>query len=260
MEGKTVKESAERLRLPSEKPADRGNEAHLVPGAEEAIQIAIEGKDREEEKPERETGGGSRRFWPKALYGGAFAILAFGLGLFFLFSNQDNPQREEKPLEAKSEEEPKESLPLKETENSREKGSQDPAYPATKEPAPLTGTGKNSELPRSQPEAKGAAGSQTDKGPRVQTGLPKKKEGVGPKTTPGIGRQAAPASLREKADFRQLEKPSGDQEKATSGEQRNEASGDPAFTPAREPVSQGAEDVDPNKVIEWLIERRSDKR
>ena len=129
-----------------------------------------------------------------------------------------------------------------------------------KETASLAETGKRSDPPPRQPEAKVSVESKTGKDPSIQGGIQKKREAVGSKTTAGFARQTAPDSFREKRGVSATRKARGDREKATSGEQRGGMSQSPGFTPGPAPPSQESEEVDPNKVIEWLIERRSDKR
>jgi type II secretory pathway predicted ATPase ExeA len=257
---KTVKESAERLRLPSEKPAGKSDEARLDPAAEEADRIEIEGREGEEGKPGRENEEKKRGKWGKALYGGGAAILALGIGVFILVFQPDRLQRKEPPRETKSEEGPKEPAPFKETESARGENVREPAPAAAKEtPAPPE-TAKTPEPARSQPEALVPAATQADKEPKVQAAPPKKKEGAAPRPTPRADRPAPSGAQRGKVEVRQAEKPPADGGRAILPEEKEKPDREPAPAPAREPAAASPEEVDPGKVIDWLIERRFDKR
>jgi type II secretory pathway predicted ATPase ExeA len=256
---KTVKESAERLRLPSEKTAGKGGETRLDPAAEEAIRIEIEGREREEEKPEREGGREKRRGWARVLYGGGTAVLALGIGVFILVSQPDRLGREEAPRETKSEEGLKETPPPKETENRREESVREPAPAAAREAAAPTEAAKGPEPPPWQTEAKAPAAAGADKQAKVQA-APKKKEGIAPKPVSGADRPALPGAQRGKAEARQAEKPPAERGRATPPEEKEKPDGGSSSAPAQEPAAAGPEEVDPGKVIDWLIERRFDKR
>jgi hypothetical protein len=226
---------------------------------EEAIRIEIEGREREEEKPEREKAGIRRGRWHGAFYGGGAAIVALGVGLFLLASSQDRPRREEMPQETKSEGEPKESPPPKETENRREESVREPAPAAAREAAAPIETAKGPEPPPWQTEAKAPAAAGADKQSKVQA-APKKKEGIAPKPVAGADRPALPGAQRGKAEARQAEKPPAERGRATPPEEKEKPDGGSSSAPAQEPAAAGPEEVDPGKVIDWLIERRFDKR
>jgi type II secretory pathway predicted ATPase ExeA len=256
---KAVKESAERLRLPSEKAAAKGSATLLDPAAEEAIRIELEGREREEEKPEREDGREKRRGRRKVLYGGGATLVALGIGVFLLVSQPNRLWREEPARETKSEEAPKETPAPKQTENPREEIVREPAPAAAREAEASTEPAKVPEPARSQPEVKAPAAAGADKQPQVQT-APKKREGAVSKTTLGGGKPASPASQPGRVEARQVEKPPAERERTAPPGEKEKPDRGPSPAPAREPAAAGPEEVDPGKVIDWLIERRFDKR
>jgi len=259
----TVKDCVQRLRLPNEKTTGGGKGAQPAIRKEEAVKIEIEGKDRDEGRAEREDEGGRKRFGVKAAYGAGFVFLILMVGSFFFFSKQEIPRQEEKPQEAKPEGDAKNSPVQKEMESVQEKGSPDLAPPTIKETASSVEMGKGSDPSPLQPEAKAPVESKIGKEPSAQGGKQKKKETIGPKASPGFARQAAPDSLREKGGSQEKKRVLEGQEKATSVEQREKISPSPGFAPGppgQESSGQGTEEVDPNKVIEWLFERRSEKK
>jgi len=259
----TVKDCAQRLRLPSEKTAGRGNGVHLAARREGAFQIEIEGKDREEGKAEGESEGGRKRFGVKAALGAGFVFLILMAGSFFLFSKPEAPRQEAKSPEATPEGGPENRPAQKTREDAGVKSVPDLAPSAPKEPRTAAETGQGTGAISHPPEEKMTAATKIKKEPGAQTGKVKNHETVGSKAT--AVRQAAPDSRQGKRENPEKEKVLEAREKAGSGERREGTSPSPALAPGpsgQESSRQGAagEEVDPNKVIEWLMERRFEKR
>ena len=192
----TVKDCAQRLRLPSEKTAGGEDGVHLATRGEDAVQIEIEGKDLEEEKEEGEGEGGRKRFGVKTAYGGAFVLLILMAGSLFFFSKPETPRQEAKSPETTPEGVPENSPAQKTMENPGVKGVPDLAPSAPKETASLAETVQGSGPVAPQPEAEMTAETKTGKEPNVPGGKQKKKETVGAKAT--AVRQAAPDSRQGK--------------------------------------------------------------
>ncbi len=128
-----------------------------------------------------------------------------------------------------------------------------------KEMTPPTERGAGAQLSSSRSEAKASGATQPGKKPGVEAEKQKKKETTGSKPAPGTVRPAASISLPDKKEP-PVEKPQEGREKPASTEMRAGTSPASASPAGRDPANEVAEDVDPNKVIEWLIERRSEKK
>jgi hypothetical protein len=245
----TVKECVQRLRLPSEKATGGGNGSHLASGMEETVKIEIDEKDRDEDKAKSWRESGRRRYGVKTAYGVAFVFLILLVGLIFIFSKQEANQ--------------KGNIPQKEMESAKEKGSAGIAPAAINEPAPSGETGRGPDSSFRQPESSLSEETKQVKNSSVQVGKQKKQETISLKTSVGSVRRAASGSLREKGRTPEKTKVVEDQRKADSEDPRERIRQSPEFTPGppgQEPSSRSAEEIDPDKVIEWLIERRSDKK
>jgi len=258
-----VKECVQRLRLPSEKAVRGGNGSHLASGMEEAVKIEIAEKDRDEDKAKRVRESGRRRFGVKTVYGVAFVFLILLVGSIFFFSKQEVSQQMGTSTEPKQEADQKGNIPQKEMETAKGKGSADIAPAFINEPAPSGETGRGSDSSFRQLESSWSGETKKVKDASVQVGKQKKQETISLKTSVGSVRQTASGSLQEKGRTPEKTKVVEDQRKAASEDTRERMSQSPGFTtgpPGQEPSGRSAEEIDPDRVIEWLIERRSDKK
>ena len=258
--GKTVRECAQRLRLPSEKTAREERSGPLALAAEEAVKIEIEGREGDEEPPPAEKEGGRKWFWAKAVSGAAFLFLILAVGVLFFPPREEVPRQEVKSPEAKPEGGPKNVPDQKEMEKADDKSGSALAPSAMEETTPPAEGGAGAQPSSRQTEAKVSGDAQPGKKPGVEAGKQKKKETTGSKPAPGTVWQAASEPLQDKKEPREREKLREGREKPTSEEVRGGTNPSSASPAGRDPASEAAEDVDPNKVIEWLIERRSEKK
>ena len=257
--GKTVRECAQRLRLPSEKAAREERSGPLTPAGEEAVQIEIDGREDDEGPSPAEKEGGRKRFWTRAVWGTGFLFLILVVGMLFFFPGKEVSRQEAKVPEAKPEGDPKAIPEPTEREKVDDKSSPALVSSAMKEMTPPTERGAGAQLSSSRSEAKASEVTQPGKKPGVEAEKQKKKETTGSKPAPGTVRQAVSTSLPDKKEP-PVEKPQEGREKPASTEMRAGTSPASASPAGRDPANEVAEDVDPNKVIEWLIERRSEKK
>jgi general secretion pathway protein A len=258
-----VKECIQRLRLPKEKAAGGGNGSHAASGMEETVKIEIDEKDPDEDKAKRMRESGRRRFGIKTVYGIAFVFLILLVGSIFFFSKQEVSQQMATSPDPKQEADQKGNIPQKEMESAKEKGSADIAPAAINEPSSSGEKGRGPDSSFRQPESSLPEEIKKVKDASVQVGTQKKQGTIGLKTSVGSVRQAASGAWREKGRTLEKTKVVEDQRKAASEDTRERMSQGPGFTtgrPGQEPSSRSAEEIDPDKVIEWLIERRSDKK
>jgi type II secretory pathway predicted ATPase ExeA len=248
---KTVRECVERLRLPSERGEGGGKTVPPEPEAKEAVRIEIERKTDDEEPPPAEMEEERKRLWPRVLMGAALFCFILAAGWVLFSPREERPRQEAKAPEPKAETGPQDLPGEKETEKAGGKDASEPALPAAKEAAV-----RPPSLPAAKVFGEGAPG----KKPGVEAGGEKKKETPAAKPAPAMVRPPSAAPVPAKSEPREREKPREIREQPSAAEQSGGMGPASAPPAARESAGQAADDMDPNRVIEWLIERRSEKK
>jgi type II secretory pathway predicted ATPase ExeA/Na+-transporting methylmalonyl-CoA/oxaloacetate decarboxylase gamma subunit len=258
-----VKECIQRLRLPKEKAAGEGNGSHPASGMEESVNIEIDEKERDEDRAKRVGESGRRRWGGKTVYGVVFIFLILLVGSIFFFSKQEVSREAATSKEPREEADQKDKVPQKGMESANEKDSANIAPAAVNEPVPSGETGRGSDSSFRDPESSLPEETKKVMDGGVQGANQKKQETISLKKSVGSIKPAAPGSLREKGRAPEKTKVLADQRKAASEDTREKMGRNPGLTPGppgQEPSSRSAEEIDSDKVIEWLIERRSDKK
>jgi type II secretory pathway predicted ATPase ExeA len=263
VEGKTVELCVQRLRLPSEQPEVAWNQlVSLSEGERKAADESDEGI-RYEAKGGPIEEGIREPFRVRVAAGIACGLLVFSFGLVFLGSRQVNVRQTSTYAEPKTEASQAEDRRQPETGVPEGKDFRGVPSASRKERA-LSEPGRGNSERVARQEKPGAAGkgekAEESMVPSVRTG---DEKSVGSATLVGPAGETSSGVPHEKTGSSEEEKGGGDKA-GTIREDRGErvAPSPSSSTDAsrQEASSEKTEGMEPEKVIEWVLEKRSEKQ
>jgi general secretion pathway protein A len=259
----TVKQCVERLRLPNEKPEFVGTGTDRSSGIGGKVGDEIGEKRRDEVSGEIVREKRRKPAWARAVFAAAFALLVALLGLTLLFYRQDSLPRNS-TYERLKKQVNQESNRIQ-TEIDVQKKQSMPGIPplATKELPLSRGAGMGSDSSAPQERFGGLEENRTSKRVSVLNEETKNMKAPGSKTTLEPARQAFTDSLRKERGPNGEEKRFDDRGESVSDDRRGTMSQSPGFMTGgsvKEATNMDAEEVEPSKVIDWLLEKRSNKK
>jgi type II secretory pathway predicted ATPase ExeA len=258
---KTVRRSVERLRLPNEKPERIWTETDHPSEVDPSVGKETDQKSRDEIG--REIVGEKRRKLPRT-----HVIIAVSLGLLValigltLFLNRYDSMKKSSTYEASKEVVRQITVGPIEIENPKDEGTTGVASLETKEPRPLQALSSDANSPRGKGLV-GKKGSATPKEAITRRSRAEGQKASGSKMPVVTGSQASTGPLSEERGSLKTEKSSGSGEKTASEDTGGGTTLEPEFTtrsPDRDALGQAAEEVEPGRAIDWLIERRWEKK
>ena len=198
----------------------------------------------------------------RAAYATGFGLLIVLLGFIFFFHPggqmpQDSTHEELKEVSGKN------------TTNAKEVGSltkysiPDAASLAIEKPVPSESARKGSESIVRQKEASVPKETKTIKGASVQGLKTERQAPAGSRASARPAKQTFTAPLRDEMGPYKKETKIDDKGKAASEERGGRMAQTPGFTTGQsgqETTTKDGEEIDPGRVMEWLLERRSDKK
>ena len=259
----TVAECIQRLRLPSERTTLDSKDGDSAPEREGGLEetplghpedvLTRETVEENDRKPTR----------LRARYAVAFAFLIVVLALVFLFS-RPSPRREDAARqEVKGEMGQERRGPQAEAQAVGEKLVPSTASLGARGPG---GSGDEGQVPGSRSRGKSSGTVDTLQGTAgtgaggSRTGT---QEGVGSRTSPEPSPGEATSAVREEGRFPRKEKTLGTSGRSTSEERRRKVPQAPEVTPGgsdREAPAKDGEGIESGRVIDWLLEQRSEKK
>jgi type II secretory pathway predicted ATPase ExeA len=258
----TIKDCVMRLRLPSEKIAPGEDGTDLPSGMERMVAEAIGETDPHELEARAGAEKGLKRGWGKAVYILLGALLIVPIGLLFFRERQTFTRPSTISGDSQQKTDLQSNAAPKGGESPKEKMNPDPSPQDVKEPAPSLAPAKGEEASARQQDPGVSEKIEPVHKANVQSGKIQKpatagsKAAVRPVSKPLLN--SAKENHRLKEEENRLEA-----ERRALSENKEVRTGRPPDSataqPTREPSKEGAEEIDPNKVIEWLIERRSTK-
>jgi type II secretory pathway predicted ATPase ExeA len=259
----TVGECIQRLRLPNERTNVDPEESDSVRQRDGGIEGSAVENVGDGVTGDKVKGYGRRPAWFRAGYAVAFSLLIVVLGLVFLIFRLS--QRREEGARQESKGHVRQEMGEAETgaDAVRQKTVSGTASFGGSEAGVLAGEGEGSDS-----RAQGKRSDTVDMIKRTGgTGIggssKETQEGVGSRTSPEPIPEGSPGALREEERFPEQEKRLGTSGRLTSEERRRKVPRDLEVTPGRsdrESPAGEAEGVESGRVIEWLLEKRSEKK
>jgi len=259
----TIRKCLQKLRVPGERAEFGGNGFNLASETEGKDESGIVEEIHAEVRAGNEKEEVRNRARVRAAYATGFGLLIVLLGFIFFFHRAGQMQQNSTHDESKEEINRGNSTTQEGMEGIRKKSAPDAPSRATNTSIFSDSKGKPSDSPARQKEAGGRQDVKTPKRTIVQTVKTERQETVGSITSVRPARQAPTGPLREEKGFYEKEKSLVDKGTPASGDRSGSMGQSPGFTTgqlAQETMSKEGEEVDPNRVIEWLLERRSNKK
>ena len=250
----TVGECIQRLRLPSERTNLDSKESDSTPGREAGLK---------ERPPENVEEYGRKPARLRARYAVAFALLIVVLALVFLFS-RPSPRREDAPRQEATGEMGQERRGAEtEAQAVGEKIVPATASSGAKGAGVSGGAGQGSGS-RSRGETSGTvATSDGTAGTGVGGSRTGTQGGVGSRTSSEPSPGEPTSAVREEGRFPRKKMTLGSSGRSTSEERRRKVFQAPEVTPGnsdRETPAKDGEGIESGRVIDWLLEQRSEKK
>jgi type II secretory pathway predicted ATPase ExeA len=259
----TVAECIQRLRLPTERTTLDSKDGDSAPEREDGLgeRSPDNAEDGLAEENVEEYGRKPARL--RARYAVAFALLIVVLALVFLFS-RPSPRREDAARqEVKGEMGQERRGAEAEAQAVGEKIVPSTASLGAKGPGFSGGEGQGSGS-RSRGETSGAVDTLTGTaGTGVGGSRTGTQEGVGSRTSPEPSPGEPTSAVREEGRFRGKQKNLGTGGRPKSEEGRRRVPQAPEVRPAdsdREAPAKDGEGIESGRVIDWLLEQRSEKK
>ena len=256
-----VRECVQQLRLPNERKESGGGGSDHLSGMAEKVGNTIGEKIRGEISPEM-VRRNVRKRPGVAAYVAAMGLLLVLFGFIFLLHKDGYLQQDSMYEEANKEVSRNSNPPPTKMETLMEEESSRIPPLAVEKIAASDGTGNGSD-PSARQEKSGVPEEiKKFKETSVPSVKKEKQETVASRTSAGSGRQTFTGSLPGERGSSKKEESFDDGRKAAldSNKGKIQSPGLMNGQQTQETSSKQTEEVEPDKVIEWLLERRSDKK
>jgi type II secretory pathway predicted ATPase ExeA len=258
----TIKKCLEKLRVPGERAESGGNGSNLASETEGKDESGIVEEIHAEVRDGNVKEEVRSRARVRAAYATGFGLLIVLLGFIFFFHPggqvpQDSTHEELKEVSGKN------------TTNAKEVGSltkysiPDAASLAIEKPASSESARKSSESIVPPKEAGVPKETKTFKGASVQGLKTERQAPAGSRASARPAKQTFPTPLRDEMGPYEKETRIDDKGKAASEERGGRMGQTPGSTTGQsgqETTTKDGEEIDPGRVMEWLLERRSEKK
>lgn len=259
----TVKHSVERLRLPNEKPELTSTGTDHASGMEEEVGSEMGEESRHEVNTELVRKHVRKRAWVKGAYAATLGFLVLLAGLIFFLYQHAQTQQHSRDAESKKEGINKSGMAQTEMESPKVIESPGVASFAPNEPPLPPGTGEGPDPSALQERSVVSEKILPSRGAGVRSAEPESRKAVGSRTRVSPPRQASTASVREVKGPDEQEKALGERGKSASEDRTEGSSQGPGVATGlavQETPSQDKEEVESGRVIDWLLEKRGEKK
>ena len=263
VQSETVKQCMERLRLRNEKSEFDWAGTDRSPGMEREGGTEILAAIRDRINPEKVREKARKPAWVRGAYAAAFGYLLVLSGLFFLLHQHGRVQPHSTHADSEKEGIKESGMTQAEMESLKLKESSGAKSLATKELPLSQGTVKGSDSSAQRERPSGPEKSRTSKEASVRSPKSESQKEIGSKTSVEAAKPAITNLSLQERSSNDIEKvPQDKPESASQDESGGLSQGSKVTTErsARETSSKDKEEVDPAKAIDWLLEKRGDRK